>query len=569
MALSFLSPRVLMVGVIAFLMSACMSAPETDGTDETQAAAEVVLSRQGYHLVAEWTLPLPVTQFTFQPDPMSVPERAAEWSADAGIYAFDGYALSRRDGAAFDHFSLTILPAQKFYDRFYVPVARIGEEGWVVYGWAFAPEGQDVRIRVDGLTDDDIIYAHGDMLDADSEVDPSDSELIYFGPPQNVSQGVAGIVAGNDVPGWLHDRLDAEIKKAAIRFSERYGVPPKESPVLVVTYSPEGEGRSWKGGSLGRFITMHLRGLALDPSSDDILGQLTNLAAHETAHVWLGQMFNATENDAQSWLHEGAAEYAANRVWMSPDQLVASADRALAECRSLLGAASLRDTEKASRGPAPYQCGLLVQLIADAAAHKAGTGDIFDIWATVFEESVPDEEGRPSFDTALFRSVAERFGGEAFGSRLDRLEEGLSEGGWREFAAGLSELGIETEVLGPDDTPPDEPQLAIDVLVATLKDHCTGGYSIYGNPDHYFLDMGDRCAPPLNGGPRVAFVNGKSLVTAPREAYTAVRRSCAAGEPLVFAGPDGAELAPISCGDQLNALQTVISLRSLPAFGPV
>ena len=347
------------------------------------------------------------------------------------------------------------------------------------------------------------------------------------------------------------------------------GRAPDAPPVLFITYQSDWASKGWKGGSLDRYITIHLRGMDLSPDDAQFLGSLRNMAAHETAHVWLGQMYASVENDRQSWLEEGAAEYFANRLWMDPDQFRAAAGDALGQCRSLLGDASLLETEKASRGPAPYKCGFLVELIAEAAARQQGSGDILDLWRAVFAEAKPGEDGRMEFDTETFRTIAARFGGEAFTSRLAQMEAGLSPEGWSDFIRALPALGIGTKVYGADDAPPDDRTLSQEVLKALLLDQCDGGYSIYGERDHFFLDMGARCPAPLSENPKVAGVNGFSLIGASGEAYSAVRKACAVGEPLVFAQLDGADLPPIACGDRLSSLPDVAIIESLPDFGPL
>lgn len=551
------------------LLAACASPQTAPETAEATPMIEVMLTPEGDHLLAEWSLPQPVTEFRFDEGGMSVPERAGEWTIDTGTYDFSGFILSRKDGAAFDTFALTVPPARAFYDRFYVPVVRIGEDGWAVHARAFASEEGDVRFRFAGLSPDDIVFADGEVLGTDTAVTATGSRMIYFGAASNVHRQIASVVAGSDVPDWLRRKLDTEINETTARLAARFGSTPDELPVLFVTYSSEGKGHSWKGGSLGRYITVHLRGMALDPADDDMLGQLKKLILHETAHTWLGQMYRSTENDAQSWLEEGTTDYIASRLWMEPEQLRNMAVTTLSECRSMLGDASLLETAKASRGRTPYVCGFLVQLMADAAARQQGSGDILDIWRAVFEAAEPDAEGRLSFDTEQFRTVAARFGGEAFTTRLARLEAGLSPEGWTDFVRGLSGLGIRTAIYGLDDVPPDDRALSRETMKALLLDQCNGGYSIYGERDHFYLDMGDRCPVPLNSNPKLVAVNGHDLIGASGSAYVAVRQACAAGEPLLFTRTDGTDLPPIACGDHLKGLPDVTGIDSLPDFAPL
>ena len=543
------------------------AAPEAVETPPAveQPMAEVTLTPQGDRLLAEWSLPAPVTMFRFNDEDMSVPERAAEWRVDPDTFDFNGLELSRKDGATFDTFSASVLPAQAFYDRFYVPVVRIGGQGWNIYGWAFTPQDEDVRIRFAGLPDGAIVYAHGDKVPPQSGIAASQSRMIYFGPASNLKQGAASIVAGDDVPGWLRQMLDTEINESAARLGERFGTAPDEPPVLIITYSPDGDGYSFKGGVTGRFISIHLRGMDITPDDSETLGHLKNTALHESSHAWLGHMYRSTENSTQSWVEEGAAEYIANRLWMSPEEFRDAANDALGQCRSLLGSASLWDTGTASRGRAPYKCGVLVELIAEAAAKQRGTGDILDIWRAVFEASGDDR----TYNTDEFLAVVGEFGGEAFTSRIAQLRAGLSPEGWQAFTKGLAEIGIGTTAFGPGAETPDNGRLSVETLKALLLDTCAGGYGIRGGDGFYAIEMGDRCPAPLSADPDLSGVNGISLTDASGAAYSEVRRACAAGEPLVFTQPDGTDLPPLACGDRLKALPDVVQVDTLPDFAPL
>ena len=220
-----------LAALVTLLLAACASPQAVEETPTPAAETEepvtrVTLTPEGDHLLAEWSLPEPVTAFQFDDGGMSVPERAAEWTIDPDVFEFNGYTLTRKDGAAFDSFKMTVPPAQRFYDRFYVPVFRVGEAGWGVHVWAFAPEEADIRFRFAGLQGDDIVLADGAVLAPDAEVGASDSRMIYFGPASNVHRQVAIVVAGSDVPDWLREHLDTGINDVARRLTDRLGRAP-------------------------------------------------------------------------------------------------------------------------------------------------------------------------------------------------------------------------------------------------------------------------------------------------------------------------------------------------------
>lgn len=546
-----------LLAFLALTLFAGLAVSQT-GEDVETPRADVVLEPQDEELAAVWTLSEPAESVSFQ-GWVEADERIRLWVPQGDDWQFDGVALARVDGSAFESFELRLKPSDQFYDRRYVPVLRIGEAGWTVLSEGLSLSGYENFMAASGMADGEAFLAANERRASGESVAAATGGFVYIGPEDHITEDHATVIAGPDIPGWLREKFVADIDAISETLTDRFAEPPPAPPVLVMTYG-EGDGASFKGSSLGRFITLHVRGFDLDPSDEDFMDRMKSLALHETVHVWIGQLYSSSENAEQSWVHEGAAEYISMRAGMDEAQLHADIEEKINQCQRALVRRPLTTTRYGSRGRAPYDCGALVQLFAEAASLKNGGGDILDIWKDVFARTGEDR----TFDSATFKAAASEAGGEAFARRMDMFAEGMDAEEWSGFLIGLSKIGVEVELLAPTDPHPDDFQLAAAALGALQRDVCQNQVSLYQREDHYWTDISEHCGGQLPGNPQLRQLNGVDLVDAPGAAYAEMRRACSAGEAIVLGQLNGEELAPISCGEWMTNLPALAVVRALP-----
>ncbi|RIJ27503.1 hypothetical protein [Henriciella algicola] len=551
-----------LLAFLALTLFAGLAVSQT-GEDVETPRADVVLERQGDELAAVWTLSEPVESVSFQ-GWVEADERIRLWVPQGDDWQFDGVVLARVGGSAFDSFELRMKPSDQFYDRRYVPVLRIGEAGWTVLSEGLSLSGYETFMAASRMADGEVFLAANERRASGESVAAATGGFVYIGPEDHVTDDHATVIAGPDIPGWLRGKFVADIDAISETLTDRFTEPPPAPPVLIMTYR-EGDGASFKGSSLGRFITLHVRGFDLDPSDDDFMGRMKSLALHETVHVWVGQLYSSSENAEQSWVHEGAAEYISMRAGMDEAHLRADIEEKINQCQRALVRRPLTTTRYGSRGRAPYDCGALVQLIAEAASLQHGGGDILTIWKDVFARAGEDR----TFDSATFKAAASEAGGEAFARRMDMFAQGMNAEEWSAFLIGLSEIGVEVELLAPTAPHPDDFQLAGTALGALQRDVCQNQVSLYQREDHYWTDISEHCGGQLPGNPQLRQLNGIDLVDAPGAAYAEMRRACSAGEAIVLGQLNGEELAPISCGEWMTNLPALAVVRALPELPPL
>ncbi|MCH2459253.1 MAG: basic secretory family protein, partial [Henriciella sp.] len=427
---------------------------------DASARADVALSRNENTLAARWILSDPAESVSFEgwvePD-----ERQRLWIPQGDDWLFDGHILAREDGAPFDSFELHLNPSDQIYDRRYVAILQIGERGWTVLTEGLSLEGHQSFIAADVDPEGEVFLADDVRLPSSQTIAATTGGFVYLGPEHQIAEDHATMIAGPDIPDWMRAKFAADIDAISQTLTERFEMPPEAPPVLVMSFR-EDERASFKGSALGRFIMLHVRGFELDRSNEDFIRRMTALALHEAVHVWIGQLYSSRENAEQSWLHEGAAEYISMRAWMDTDQLRADLEEKINQCKLALVRRPLIATRYGSRGRAPYDCGAIVQLIAESASLGNEGGDILAIWKDVFESA---SDGR-TFDTALFRAAATAAGGDEFADRMGIFENAMDSGEWASFLKDLSEIGIFVVLLEPTDQHPEESYLAAAALGA-------------------------------------------------------------------------------------------------------
>ena len=536
------------MGFWALLLMACQP---TAKVNEESSHVEVQIDVSADHLTAIWKLPEPTQEFVFDPDAMPAEQRLAEWTLLEPGFSFDGLQLRSASGATFDEFVFEIQPATKFYDRKYVPVEKIGEDGWQILSGALSPENEPFRIAFSIADRASSLYANGQQFELNASLEGGNSGMIFVGSKEYVKTGSGTMITGNTVPSWISDHVSKALERATELYTDRLGIEPTTPPTVTISYEPDWPGRSYKGSVNRNVISLHFRGADYEAPDDSFAAFLENLVLHEAFHVWNGTMFKSSENAEQPWVHEGSAEYVASRMTSDDEALSQAATKAYNQCRIALGANSLLDTHSARRGRTPYDCGYFIHLVAEVAALKNSDVDILQIWSEVLKEAAQNGD---EYDSDMFLEVVQQYSGEGAIRPISRILNGLDTDALPEFAGELRLLGILLEPVEESAANAYGRELSRTVLMRILLGYCEGGHGFWSNDDHYKLNTGDQCGEVFAGDPEVIELNGYSLITQPLEVYLSAKEACEQNYPIVFAKRDGTKLEKVDCVDPLRAL---------------
>lgn len=521
-------------------------------------ATQATLSPAGDALEVSYELCAATRSFAFEAE--QAPQRADGWTPQGEGWRFDGEVLSRQDGAPFSRFTLRLAPDARFWDRSYVAIDRVGTEGWTALLYPLRPSEGELVVRFNGFGDDAVLRGAGLNTAANGaqlrvEADEDEPRFVYVGPTANITEGPITVIAGEDVPEWLRRRVLADFNPMIATLTRRFGRPPLVAPILSITHRPEGANLSWKGGVLdGAVVEIRLRGTALSEGDTGLTQDLTALVAHETLHFWNG---GSTQNEEQAWLHEGSAEYLADRLWRDAAAMRQRAAQHLNACLLRDDVKPLDGRDGPVGGRAPYDCGYVLSLAAETSSLRRRHGDGFELWRTVFDSAA---DGRYAPHTFLIEATAR--GGRDFSDFAQSWLTGAPDRRGRSLTQQLAALGVIVRERPPG--PAEAFNVRARAVAPVLASLCNGGWGFTAESDRLHLETGDRCGDALAGDPDIVAVNGVDIINNPAGAHATIRDACARGGALVFQTLAGASLAPVRCSADIEALPTLYEVVSLP-----
>lgn len=503
-----------LIGALAALSVAVgWSAPS-----QAQQAATIEARTAPEGVAVTWRLAQPTDQVAFLDSDII----RTRWTVTTpGVTLADGVVKSDQP---FDTFEILIAPDAAEVDRVYMGLTRVGA-GHVLYGPALTLKGMDAELTARPV---------------DGETALPEAQAIkgyaYIGPEAAVTRKDGGaVVTGASVPASLSTLMSDGFLAAQAFYGARLGRDLPYHPVLVVTTDSPGP-TTFRGDVTDTgVIALRFHGTSWDSPPKEVTGPLSTFVWHETFHLWNGHGVITKDGDTAPWLHEGGAEYGALVAAVSSGviddaQVKSSLAQSLNGCRSALKDRNY-DPRRLRSGSAVYDCGVVIQWIADLETRQASEGrrDIFDLWKTMLDAGrAGDGYGVTDF-RALLRSD----------SGLSVLLDGQGVDRWPGIEARLTALGV---VLKDQPGQDDYRQAA---LFHLNDQNCTGGGTgFYRNPEGIRLDTGDRCGV-LSGDPLLASIEDHDPRGDAEAMFFAVQNRCAESLPVRYQFEDGRTVAAV------------------------
>lgn len=490
------------------LFGAPVTARETAAPETVQAVASSTVDGVRIH----YRLPAPVTTFTFA-DRDTI---RTLWSVvTPGLVLADGAVTGDQP---FDAFELILKPDAAEVDRIYPGLSRIGQ-GRVIYGPGLKG---DTGATV-------LTFEHGPDETSLPEAGAIDG-YAYLGPAAAVVADPRGdVAAGDTVDPDLINQLSPAFFRSMVFYEARLGAKLPYRPALLVSVDSPGPATFRGDVTDTGVISLRFQGDAWRGMTEAV----TTFIWHETFHLWNGHGVVSRDGDTAPWLHEGGANLAALIGAVSTEALTKAQGRDvltgyLKGCRRTLGDNDLRPATLRS-GSAPYNCGALVQWIADLELRRAGTGDAFTLWKGLLDgaRGNPQGYGVTEFRAALVPDSA-----------VALLLDGPGAGRWAAIKARLAAFGVRIE------NRPGDKDLQAAALFHVAQRNCkTGSYGFFDNPGALKLDGAD-CGV-LSGEPIIDTVEGFNPQTESRAMFEAVQARCAAGSTVRYATRDGRTLEAV------------------------
>ncbi|KQS55111.1 hypothetical protein ASG17_03155 [Brevundimonas sp. Leaf363] len=467
--------------------------------------AQAVARRDAAGVTVHYRLPAPVRRAVF-----------ANRDTIRDLWTVTTPGLTLTDGAVagdapFDSFDLQIRPDAAEVDRVYMGLSTAGD-GRVIYGPGLMIQGTRTVLSVETAPGEDSLPQSG-QIDGYS----------YVGPAADVTQdGAASLAIGSNVPPELAQTLRQTFFGALEFYHDRLGLDLSFRPTLVGSIDSPGP-YGFRGDVTDTgLISVRFHGDTWREEID-LVGPFV---WHEAFHLWNGHGIGLREGDQVPWLHEGGAEYAAvvgsvSTGGMSEATARTNLIRRVNGCRRVLGARDM-DPARLRSGNGPYDCGVLIQWLADLEARKAGTGDVFTLWRAMLTAARTSPDG---YGVSDFRALLQP------DSAVAGLLDGPGATRWATIKARLAELGVTIE------NQPQDKDFMGAALFHVGGRNCRSSYGFFDDPGALKLD-GAECGA-LSGEPIIDTVEGQNPQTAGRAMFDAVQARCAQGLTVRYATRDG------------------------------
>lgn len=549
----------LICGLVAVLVIACSSSSPAASQKSADPAIVVTLSPDDEGLIASWLLPTAVDEFFFDAARMSARQRLEDWKLLSNDWDFDGASLRRTDKHKFTTFSFLLTPSTRFYDRQYVPLSKVGNQGFAIYAGALAPAGENFKIGISEFEEDSTLVGSGKLLTADGDVDGT-TGIFFVGPESYVHSTSPIVIAGPEFPQWLRNEISSQIEDAIHILGSRFRERPAEVPTVILSYNSEPDRRTFRGSVIKSTVAFYINGFQNLSADDPIISKIKNTAVHETVHLWNGSIYRSTNATEQPWLHEGSAEYIANRLWMSESQFIRTANQSLNSCLVGLGGKSLEQSPVSNRGRIPYHCGFVIHLIAEVSAAEMSGNDILDVWSALFERAANEDN---EYDAELFLQIIENFGGQEAAETIRQLLHGTDSDS-KVLYSNLERIGLHVEPMSSTEATNAGFDLPVLVLKNLLAGYCHGGRGFWRESDNFRLNTGDRCGPILSGNHRVTGINGHSFFESGSDVYSVVYELCEDQKLLEIDVLGAKSLPGLECPNELQSLPKLVKLKHVP-----
>ena len=387
-----------------------------------------------------------------------------------------------------------------------------------------------------------------------------DGTYIYVGTAQPIETPHLIAVVDPGMPDWLRHMFEQRLPELFAAYTTHFGASLPWKPVVLYSFhDTPASGYSSGGGTLTGFINMTLTGRDWRTSSPVALVQAFYLLAHESAHLWNGQLVES-EGGPGSWMHEGSADALANEMLLAFGMIDRAEwrrrrENAINQCAAQVEKVSVHMAAQRGAFRAYYDCGFVLALWTEAAIrHHAPDANLFTFWSDLVGAALGN--GR-RYDERLYFGVMRDAG--VPDSVTDGMRAFLKATSIDVAIHGLASLGLN---IGPGQgTPPTGVQqtIARQAFAHVMGAACGRISFNWGNP---IVTVALPECPAFSRALHVYAIENFRLADQAVELYDAVVARCAVGDTVRVQGQDGATLASFPCRQALEPRPMWYELRN-------
>ncbi|TKB04562.1 M1 family metallopeptidase [Alteromonas portus] len=347
-----------------------------------------------------YTLDTPSERLVFVRNPDS--SRVTRWlpiNSDIEIVyniAEQKEVVRSKTGKLISNVSFSLTPTYKHLGKDYAPFSPFSDGGNAFHsGRLFAcanactEEDNKWRLTLNVPSDEHIVLNGKVVKSSVSWSDNNDGRVVYVGKQQPIITDDVVALIDPGLPKSIKASLEEDIPNMMAFFSHSLNPLKGEKPMLFASYANVDD-HSTQGGTLPNQIFMHWNRQDLNEqaSNSNFVNQTLWFFAHEVAHFYQpGSTEGVSENEEQSWLHEGSADYfaaiAMNFLYEDTNSYVESRmTRAFESCTEGLAQTTLAHAYKNGQFNLYYSCGMIMHRAIDSVVQQKTFGEetLFTVW---------------------------------------------------------------------------------------------------------------------------------------------------------------------------------------------
>lgn len=400
------------------------------------------------------------------------------------------------------------------------------------------------------------------------QIDP-EGTYVYFGSIEPEPVPGMSLVIDPGMPRWMVQDASDVLPSSFAYFADHSEIALDFAPALYLSSGgTEHPGRTLSGGSGPGMIQVAIEGEGWVVADEDTRMQWLTTLAHESFHLWNGEMFGRRLGRWEEWLSEGSAEYFARR-YLRDAGLISDRDfaqevvRAANACTVRLRDRPVLSSHRTGDDRNFYTCGMALIHTLDSAIKKSNPDQ--DIWHAISRmfasaRQSPDH----TYSTYTFFEAIETLTGDPISIGLVEmlLRVGVKRGDqfWLN-ALRNADLDVDLVDIGEAELSSTEHVAAL--RAGIVRCDCKYGMSVSTRPEGIEFHPMPGCTA-LQKGATINAVEGVSVMTDPRGAHrelvAAIDRSgsfeltTSTRTPLV-----------VECHDEFSlAYRHLLQLRSNP-----
>ncbi len=349
---------------------------------------------------------------------------------------------------------------------------------------------------------------------------------VYFGQIKPIEKKDFTAIFDPQLPPWIRDNLEKSFNSIFSFYIKKTGARPPFKPFLFLNYS-DSENKDldgFVGGTLPGLVQATISGGAWKQKSQDRFIRLARFYAHESAHIWNGQIFPYESSDM--WMHEGGADGFAYRL-LREEHIISESEyndflsTALNECLYRVKDSPLKKVFDDREYRMMYYCGSTLALMTEMALKNQKQGDLFTFWKKLFEKT-----GALPYSENLYFSVLEKdFSSPQLASFIRAFVNGPMLQTSEKLIAQMKSLGIPV-TLSPKPPKALQPTYGRLVLRELQKRDCNGEYAISQMTTGFSMDGIPNCRN-LKDKTLITHVGNFKLLDQGFEALIYVNETCA------------------------------------------